>query len=116
PGVVPVTEGSRGVERELDLLTRGRGPDAVIDAVGLEAHGGGLPGLYDRVKQRLRLQTDRVTALRTLMRSVRKGGRVSIPGVYAGVADKFPIGLMFGKGLTMTGGQTHVHRYVPPLL
>jgi threonine dehydrogenase-like Zn-dependent dehydrogenase len=116
PGIVPLEEGSADLERELARLTRGRGPDAAIDAVGLEAHGGGVPGVYDRVKQRFRLQTDRTTALRTAMKAVRKGGRVSVPGVYGGVADKFPIGLLFGKGLTMTGGQTHVHRYIPQLL
>ncbi len=115
-GVVPLNYKRTKVARELDTLTTGRGPDAVIDAVGLEAHGGGLLGKYDRLKYMLRLHTDRPSALRVLLKAVRKGGRVSIPGVYAGVADKFPVGLIFGKGLTVTGGQTHVHAYIPLLL
>lgn len=115
-GAVAVDYRRQSPERVLRELTDGRGPDAVIDAAGMEAHGGGILGVYDRVKQRMRLQTDRVTALRQLMRTVRKGGRVSIPGVYAAVADKFPIGLLFGKGLTLAGGQTHVHPLVRPLL
>lgn len=116
PGVVPIDATGRNVHKTVSRLTGGRGADSVIDSVGMEAHGGGPVGMYDRVKQRMRLQTDRTTALRTLLKSVRKGGRVSIPGVYAGVADKFPIGAVFGKGLTVTGGQTHVHRYVPELM
>ncbi len=116
PGVVPIEHTGRKVQAEIKRLTAGRGADAVIDAVGMEAHGGGPVGAYDRVKQRLRMQTDRATALRTLIKAARKGGRVSIPGVYGGVADKFPIGAVFGKGLKMTGGQTHVHRYVPELI
>jgi len=114
-GVVAVNYRKQSPDRVLRELTEGRGPDVVIDAAGMEAHGGGILGVYDRVKQRMRLQTDRVTALRQLMRSVRKGGRVSIPGVYAAVADKFPIGTLFAKGLTMTGGQTNVHPLVEPL-
>ncbi len=116
PGVVPIDSTGRNVHKVVATLTQGRGADSAIDAVGMEAHGGGVVGVYDRVKQRMRLQTDRVTALRTLIKSTRKGGRLSIPGVYAGVADKFPIGAIFGKGITVTGGQTHVHRYVPELL
>ena len=116
PGVLAVENTGRGLQQAVRRVTDGRGADAVIDTVGMEAHGGGPVGVYDRVKQRLRLQTDRATALRTLLKAARKGGRVSIPGVYAGVADKFPIGAVFGKGLTLTGGQTHVHRYVPELL
>ncbi|MFW2513967.1 zinc-dependent alcohol dehydrogenase [Demequina sp. SO4-13] len=116
PGVVPLEDTGRGVQKAIKALTGGRGADAVIDAVGMEAHGGGVVGAYDRAKMRLKLQTDRVTALRTLIKAARKGARVSIPGVYGGVADKFPIGAVFGKGLTMTGGQTHVHRFVPELI
>lgn len=97
-------------------LTAGRGPDACIDAVGLEAHGHGIAGLYDRAKQLLRATTDRPTALREAIQAVRKGGTVSVPGVYGGVADKFPLGSWFGKGVTLRGGQTHVHRYVRPLM
>jgi threonine dehydrogenase-like Zn-dependent dehydrogenase len=97
-------------------MTSGRGPDSCIDAVGLEAHGGGLDGFYDRVKQSLRLETDRPTALRLAIQACRKGGVVSIPGVYGGLLDKFPLGAAFNKGLTLKMGQTHVHRYTKPLL
>jgi threonine dehydrogenase-like Zn-dependent dehydrogenase len=97
-------------------MTGGRGPDSCIDAVGLEAHGGGLDGFYDRVKQALRLETDRPTALRLAIQACRKGGVVSIPGVYGGLLDKFPLGAAFNKGLTLKMGQTHVHRYLQPLL
>jgi threonine dehydrogenase-like Zn-dependent dehydrogenase len=100
----------------LDNMTGGRGPDACIDAVGLEAHGSDLTGLYDRAKQAMRLQTDRPTALRYAIMACRKGGTVSTPGVYGGIVDKLPIGAIFGKALTVKTGQTHVHRYMRPLL
>jgi threonine dehydrogenase-like Zn-dependent dehydrogenase len=100
----------------LEGMTGGRGPDGCIDAVGLEAHGSGLMGLYDRAKQALRLQTDRPTALRHAIMACRKGGTVSTPGVYGGIVDKLPIGAIFGKALTVKTGQTHVHRYMRPLL
>jgi threonine dehydrogenase-like Zn-dependent dehydrogenase len=107
------------VESVVDALiemTGGRGPDACIDAVGMEAHGSGLDGFYDWTKQQVRMQTDRPTALRMALQSCRKGGTVSIPGVYAGVIDKTPIGAAFNKGLTLRMGQTHVQRYMQPLL
>jgi threonine dehydrogenase-like Zn-dependent dehydrogenase len=97
-------------------LTGGRGPDACIDAVGLEAHGLGLDALYDRTRAALHLATDRGHALRQAIHACRKGGKVSIPGVYGGVLDKFPIGAVFAKGLTLRSGQTHVHQYLVPLL
>jgi len=97
-------------------MTGGRGPDAGIDAVGMEAHGHGVDALYDRVKQKVRLQTDRPTALRQVIQACRKGGVVSIPGVYGGFIDKFPMGAAFNKGLKFKMGQTHVHRYLRPLL
>jgi threonine dehydrogenase-like Zn-dependent dehydrogenase len=100
----------------LDDMTGGRGPDACIDAVGLEAHGSDLTGLYDRAKQALRLQTARPTALRYAIMACRKGGTVSTPGVYGGIVDKLPLGAIFGKALTVKTGQTHVHRYMRPLL
>jgi threonine dehydrogenase-like Zn-dependent dehydrogenase len=103
------------VERIKDA-TSGRGADAVIDAVGLEAHGHGIVGAYDKAKQMVRLQTDRPTALRQAILACRGGGTVSIPGVYGGLVDKFPIGAAFGKGLTFKMGQTHTHRYMRPLL
>ncbi len=97
-------------------MTGGRGPDACIDAVGMEAHGANIMGVYDRVKQSMRLQTDRPTAIREAIQACRKGGTVSIPGVYGAVLDKFPLGSAFDKGLTMKMGQTHVHKYLRPLL
>lgn len=100
----------------LKEMTGGRGPDACIDAVGMEAHGFGIAGWYDKVKHTLRMETDRPTALREAIQACRKGGHVSIPGVYGGVVDKLPIGAAFNKGLTLKMGQTHVHRYLPKLL
>ncbi len=97
-------------------LTGGRGPDAVIDAVGMEAHGTGIDALYDQAKQAVRLETDRPTALRQLILACRKGGHVSLAGVYGGFLDKVPMGAAFNKGLTFQMGQTHVHRYLKPLL
>lgn len=97
-------------------MTGGIGPDAVIDAVGLESHGFALDNLYDYAKQTLMLETGRPHALRQALFSCRKGGRVSIPGVYGGFVDKFPIGALMEKGLTVRTGQTHVHRYLPELL
>jgi threonine dehydrogenase-like Zn-dependent dehydrogenase len=97
-------------------MTGGRGPDSVIDAVGMEAHGTGLDALYDQAKQAVRLETDRPTALRQLIVACRKGGHVSMPGVYGGLLDKVPMGAAFSKGLTFKMGQTHVHRYLQPLL
>jgi threonine dehydrogenase-like Zn-dependent dehydrogenase len=98
-------------------LTAGRGPDACIDAVGLEAHGtGSLGAHYDRLKQRAWLATDRLQALRQAINACRPGGTVSVPGVYGGYLDKVPLGAAFAKGLTLRMGQTHVHRYMRPLL
>ncbi|MBK9710940.1 MAG: glutathione-dependent formaldehyde dehydrogenase [Kouleothrix sp.] len=100
----------------LKELTGGRGPDAVIDAVGLEAHGTSIDALYDQVKTSLSMQTDRPHALREAITACRKGGTVSIPGVYGGFLDKFPLGTAFNKGLTFKMGQTHVQKYLGPLL
>jgi threonine dehydrogenase-like Zn-dependent dehydrogenase len=97
-------------------MTGGRGPDSCIDAVGMEAHGTSLDAVYDRAKQTLHLETDRPHVLRMALHACRKGGTVSIPGVYGGVLDKVPLGAAFGKGLTLKMGQTHVHRYLRPLL
>lgn len=97
-------------------MTGGRGPDSCIDAVGMEAHGTGLDALYDKAKQAVRLESDRPTALRQAIVACRKGGTVSIPGVYGGFVDKVPLGSAFNKGLTLKMGQTHVHRYLRPLL
>lgn len=100
----------------LKQMTGGRGPDACIDAVGLEAHPKGIGGLYDAAKQAVRLETDRPQALREAIQACRKGGTVSIPGVYGGFIDKVPMGAAFAKGLTMRMGQTHVQKYMKPLL
>jgi threonine dehydrogenase-like Zn-dependent dehydrogenase len=103
----------------LDALketTGGRGPDACIEAVGMESHGAAVVHMYDRAKQALMLETDRPNPLREAIQVCRKGGTVSIPGVYGGVIDKFPIGAAFAKGLTLKMGQTHVHRYMRLLL
>ncbi|HEX7044065.1 MAG TPA: zinc-dependent alcohol dehydrogenase [Burkholderiales bacterium] len=97
-------------------LTGGRGADACIDAVGMEAHGFGLAGWYDRLKQAVRLETDRPTALREAIMSCGKGGTVSVPGVYGGVFDKMPFGAAFGKALTFKTGQTNVPTLTPKLL
>jgi threonine dehydrogenase-like Zn-dependent dehydrogenase len=97
-------------------MTHGRGPDACIDAVGMEAHGTTLDARYDRVKHAMYLATDRPHVLRQAIHACRKGGTVSIPGVYGGFLDKLPFGAAFGKGLTLKMGQTHVHRYMPQLM
>ena len=82
----------------------------------MEAHGRTLGALYDYAKQAVRLETDRPHALREAILACRKGGTVSIPGVYAGLIDKFPIGAAFAKGLTFKMGQTNVQKYMAPLL
>jgi threonine dehydrogenase-like Zn-dependent dehydrogenase len=99
----------------LKEMTGGRGPDACIDAVGMEAHGTGIGYAYDRVKQALRLETDRGTALREAIMACRKGGTLSILGVY-GVMDKFPIGVIMNKGMTVRAAQQHGQKYLPRLL
>jgi threonine dehydrogenase-like Zn-dependent dehydrogenase len=100
----------------LKEMTGGRGPDACIEAVGMESHGAGAEHLYDRAKVALMLETDRPLPLREAIHACRKGGTVSVPGVYGGVIDTFPVGAVFGKGLTLKMGQTHVHKYMRPLL
>ncbi len=104
------------VVEKLKELTGGRGPDSCIDAVGIEAHGVGLLGAYDSVKFALHLETDRPSALRQAIQACRKGGTVSIPGVYGGFIDKLNMGAAFAKALTFHMGRTHVHRYLGPLL
>ncbi len=97
-------------------MTGGRGPDACIDAVGMEAHGAPLTGLYDRVKQATMLETDRPLVLRQAIMACRNGGTVSVPGVYGGFLDKMPMGAVVNRALTIKTGQTHVQRYLRPLL
>jgi threonine dehydrogenase-like Zn-dependent dehydrogenase len=103
-------------ERLLDL-TGGIGPDVCIDAVGMEAHGStAIETIYDKIKTNLFMETERPHAVRQAILCCRKGGTVSIPGVYGGLADKIPLGALMNKALTIKTGQTHVHRYVPELL
>jgi len=97
-------------------MTGGIGPDAVIDAVGMEAHGFAPDNVFDAVKQKVGVGADRGHALRQAILAVRKGGRVSIPGVYGGMLDKWPLGAMMEKGLELRSGQTHVQRYTADLL
>ena len=100
----------------LQEMTGGRGPDRAIDAVGSEAHAPGIKNLYDKVKQTVRLETDRPHVIREAFKCVRKGGTVSVPGAYIGFADKIPLGTMMNKSLTIKTGQTHIQRYMAPLL
>jgi threonine dehydrogenase-like Zn-dependent dehydrogenase len=105
------------VPKELRELTAGRGPDHVIDAVGMEAHTDVTPlHVYDKGKQLTKLETERPHALREAILSVANGGTVSIMGVYGGMMDKFPIGSVMNRSLTIRTGQAHVHRYMRPLL
>jgi threonine dehydrogenase-like Zn-dependent dehydrogenase len=103
-------------DRLLDL-TGGIGPDVCIDAVGMEAHGyTAVESIYDKIKTNLFMETERPHAVRQAIECCRKGGTVSIPGVYGGLSDKIPLGALMNKALTIKTGQTHVHRYVPELL
>ena len=104
------------VREALDEMTGGRGPDACIDAVGLEGHAPGLEGAFDRVKTTMMLETGRPVALRQAIMSCRSGGTISVAGVYGGFIDKFPMGAIVNRALTILSGQTHVHRYMRPLL
>lgn len=97
-------------------LTGGRGPDACIDAVGMEAHAHGGVAAYDRIKTALMWETDRPIALREALLACRNGGTVSVPGVYGGFLDKLPFGAAMNRSLTIRSGQTHVQRYMRPLL
>jgi threonine dehydrogenase-like Zn-dependent dehydrogenase len=104
------------VFEKLRDMTGGLGPDACIDAVGLEAHGAHVDYYYDKAKTMAMMATDRVSALRQAINSCRKGGIVSVPGVYGGFVDKLPFGAVVQKALTIKSGQTHVHKYLPALL
>ena len=107
----------QNVYETLQELTGGRGPDRCIDAVGAEAHGtGGVDAVIDKVKAAVSLTTDRAHVLRQAIYCCRKAGTISVPGVYIGFPDKLPMGAFMNKGLTMKTGQTHMHRYMRPLL
>jgi threonine dehydrogenase-like Zn-dependent dehydrogenase len=97
-------------------MTGGRGPDHCIDAVGMEGHSPGVMGAYDKVKTNLFMETDRPVALREAILSCRSGGTVSVAGVYGGFVDKFPMGAIVNRSLTIRSGQCHVHKYLRPLL
>ena len=112
---IDYSDGKSIVEALRDL-TGGIGPDACIDAVGMEAHGTDVTALYDKVEQGLMLETDRPTVLRQIFQAARKGGNVSIPGVYGGALNKLNFGAAFGKGLNLKMGQTNMHKYLKPLL
>jgi threonine dehydrogenase-like Zn-dependent dehydrogenase len=100
----------------LKEMTGSLGPDACIDAVGMEAHGKGVMYALDKAKQAMRIESDRPIALREAILACRKGGHVSVPGVYGGLVDKLPMGAFMNKALTMKTGQTHMMRYMKPLL
>jgi threonine dehydrogenase-like Zn-dependent dehydrogenase len=104
------------VGAELRERSGGRGPDVCIEAVGMEAHSADPSYGYDQIKQQLRLQTDRPTAVRQAIYNCRKGGTVFVLGVFGGFVDKFPLGAVINKGLTVRGAQQHGHRYIPMLL
>jgi len=97
-------------------MTGNRGPDSCMDAVGMEASGHSLFFFIDRMKQSLKLQMDRAEVLRQCIRACRKGGTISVPGVYASFIDNVPMGAVMNKGLTIKTGQTHMMRYMRPLL
>jgi threonine dehydrogenase-like Zn-dependent dehydrogenase len=116
-GAITVDTQNEDVYERLLDLSDGIGPDICIDAVGMEAHGSnGFEHLYDKVKTSLFLESDRPAVVRQTIECCRKGGTVSIPGAYGGLADKIPLGALMNKGLTIKTGQTHVHKYVPKLL
>jgi len=104
------------IREALREMTGGRGPDHCIDCVGLEGHAPGLAGAYDKVKTNLMLETDRPVALRQAILACRSGGTISVAGVYGGFLDKFPMGAIVNRSLTIRSGQTHVQRYMRPLL
>jgi threonine dehydrogenase-like Zn-dependent dehydrogenase len=115
-GADVINYGECDVYETLMEMTGGLGPDACIDAVGMEAHVPGMIGAYDRMKQAMMLQSDRPHVFRQAIMSCRKGGTVSVPGVYGGFDDKIPLGAFVNKALTLKTGQTHVQHYFGPLL
>jgi len=115
-GAEPLNFEEMDVLDALREMTGGRGPDACIDAVGTEAHAPGIPGLYDRAKQAVRLESDRPHALREAIIACKNGGTVSVIGVYGGLIDKFPMGSLLNRSITLKTGQCHVQRYMRPLL
>jgi threonine dehydrogenase-like Zn-dependent dehydrogenase len=104
------------VVETLKDMTANVGPDSCMDAVGMEAHDDNLMYVVDRAKQAIKLETDRPTVLRQCIQACRKGGTISVPGVYSGFADTVPMGAFMNKGLSMKTGQTHMMRFMQPLL
>jgi threonine dehydrogenase-like Zn-dependent dehydrogenase len=115
-GAETINYAEADVYEALEEMTGGRGPDSCIDAVGMEGHSPGVMGAYDRVKTAMMMETDRPVALRQAILACRSGGTVSVAGVYSGFIDKFPMGAVVNRSLTIKSGQTHVHRYMRPLL
>ena len=116
-GAITIDFEEESVVERLNELTNGKGPEKCIDAVGLEAHAtGSLDAVYDRVKQAVMLESDRPHVLREMMYVCRPAGVLSVPGVYGGLADKIPFGMVMNKGLTIRTGQTHVNRWTDDLL
>jgi threonine dehydrogenase-like Zn-dependent dehydrogenase len=115
-GAIAIDPTGINVVEMLRDLTGGRGPDACIDAVGMEAHGMSAISAVDYVKQNAQLEQDRPTVIRQAIQAAGKGATVSLAGVYTGFTDTMPMGAAFGKGLTFKMGQTHAHRYLKPLL
>ncbi len=116
-GAETIDTTSDNASERLKEMTKGRGPDSCIDAVGAEAHGtNALEKVVDTAKMAVKLSTDRPGALRQAIMACRKGGTLSVPGVYIGLLDKIPFGALMNKGLTVRTGQTHVQRYLAPLL
>jgi threonine dehydrogenase-like Zn-dependent dehydrogenase len=115
-GATPLNYEEVDILKTLKEMTGGRGPDACIDAVGMEAHAPGVLDVYDRVEQAARLETGRPIALREAIMACRNGGTVSVPGVYGGLLNKVPFGAAMNRGLTIKTGQTHVQRYMTALL
>jgi threonine dehydrogenase-like Zn-dependent dehydrogenase len=116
-GAITIDNSSEDVYERLMDISGGIGPDVCIDAVGMEAHGSNLgEHIYDKVKTNLMMETERPAAIRQAIICCRKGGTVSIAGVYGGLSDKIPVGALMNKALTIKTGQTHVHRFVPELL
>jgi threonine dehydrogenase-like Zn-dependent dehydrogenase len=117
-GAIPINFEDESVIERLQELTRGKGPDKCIDAVGLESHVSlkHPDSIYDRAKQALMLESDRPHVLREMIYVCRPAGVLSVPGVYGGLIDKFPMGALMQKGLTVRTGQTHVNKWAQDLL
>jgi threonine dehydrogenase-like Zn-dependent dehydrogenase len=116
-GATTINFEEESVVERLNDLTSGKGPEKCIDAVGMEAHATAtLDSIYDRAKQAVILETDRPHVLREMMYVCRPAGVLSVPGVYGGLLDKIPFGMVMNKGLTIRTGQTHVNRWTDDLL